>query len=113
MAALNVLCKHDACDGKRDSSRSSVELFDGDGPLLHTTGLSHLQVSRIRMHSTLLIKHRILIRIVRRASAYQFSNKSRLAREAGSGKHQRTALPSHHTSVYEDAVRRMIGNMNH
>jgi hypothetical protein len=61
----------------------------------------------------MLVEDSILVGVVNCSGAHQFGDKSRLAGKAGSGKKQGAVLPPNYAGVQEDAIRCVVGNMNH
>ena len=86
---------------------------DGHGSLRSRAIVPHLQIPSIGMHLAILIQYGILVGIVSGPSVHQFGNEGRLAGKAGTRKDQRTALTPHHTGMQEDAVRGIVGDVNH
>src|SRR5205085_12632359 len=59
-----------------------------------------------RMNAALPVEHGVLVRVVRRARAYELGHERRLPALRGTGDHVRPVVPADHARVDEDAPRR-------
>ena len=61
----------------------------------------------------MFIENGILVGEIGRSGAHQLCDKRRLAGKTGTGENQRMALPPDDPGVHEDAIRCVVGNMDH
>ena len=65
------------------------------------------------MNLAVFVEDGVLIGVVGCSGAHQLGDQRRLAGEAGPGQQQSMASPADHSGMDEDAVRRIVGGVDH